>query len=36
MKNMKKEKISEIIGKIDEKYIDEATMYAVDNVHGEE
>lgn len=32
---MKKEKISEIIGKIDEKYIDEATMYAVDRAHGE-
>ncbi len=30
---MKKEKISEIISIIDVKYIDEATRYAVDNVH---
>jgi len=32
---MKKEKISEIISTIDVKYIDEATVYAVDNVHDE-
>ena len=32
---MKREKISEIISTIDVKYIDEATMYAVDNVHDE-
>ena len=32
---MKKEKVSEIIGTIDAKYIDEATMYAVDNAHDE-
>jgi hypothetical protein len=30
---MKKEKVSEIISTIDDKYIDEATMYAVDHVH---
>jgi hypothetical protein len=32
---MKKEKISEIISTIDEKYIDEATIYTVDKVHDE-
>lgn len=32
---MKKEKISEIISNIDERYIEEATVYAVDKVHDE-
>ena len=35
MKNMKKERISEIISNIDERHIEEAIMYVVDKVHDE-